>query len=1028
VVFAQNAPVSTTTTVLPPYSIHMLENLRSDRDKFIVTVTLRDLTQTEGQVRLRLRMESLTHAMQTRRGAATPVYTLIPGVPLRLTNEDLRAYFLESNLEFTNMPRQLYRNNATVPQGHYRIWFEAYEARTGTHVSRGSEGVAHLHIVQHDVPLINQPQQAATIHLPESGLQHIVFQWAPRHFGAGMLTEYKLQIVEVPPGMNPEQVMQATLVPFFETTTTATSFVFNHIHPPLRLGFTYAYRIQARLRGPDEGMSMFKNNGYTPTQWFTFSQRCPEVRNVRVEGINQFAVWVHYAEHPLHERVRLRRRLDQEGSFWHYVTSDQNPMLVQELRPEQGYQYQMMAYCAFEQSNWTPIRTFTTPPAPPPLFECGAIDNTPPLVNTGVPLGRPLRRSDVVRLPQNSELRIMESTGTGPYRGWGTVFFNFFNTNLIMTFEDLQVDDAMQWITGDLISRQSRDNRFMFNLDRPQDPPTGDIVVDIPFVITANTEVTITDGDGNPITDGSSPSFIITITDPNGEEIQITVTDFPVVITDGTGAEFVVNRDGTVERKQEDILADRPADLVDINTMFYVQIDGDETKYHDGHFASLLKGNKGDYIVLRAFFDEERFFEKSKELFPNVQHLEIDESSSGILWTVFEKDIVRVIGETLKFPIDNTGTFEVEILYSLRYNVSIKNDEGDIVTQTINPIPEERRKLTVRLNVYEGGLVFFERAFPDVGNFGFDDAQRRELQGCATYRREQISDITYFVPWMSIPPNIARPASIRLRPQAINLGLPPEAARSIEIELVSSVPGLIEFNGQPSLRMPVDLFFSQIAGNIGITMTAYGRGYVLAYAVQGDIRQRIGKLEVEARQAIERTFRVVYVKKATESSFPTPSKADISHFLNNFSFNQIFVSWKPDDMTYPNQLILNNVTAQDEEGLFHDIRDAYQAMTKSHIEDDGPYYIFVVSDAVRKNATDVNGVAIQGGQISMVFNQSPITTVHELGHNLGLRHIFEVYPTITAGTSRNFMDWSTNPDIRAFFYKFQRNFIHNNHR
>ncbi|MCL2414841.1 MAG: hypothetical protein FWC94_06285, partial [Bacteroidales bacterium] len=68
-VFAQNAPVSTTTTVLPPYSIHMLENLRSDRDKFIVTVTLRDLTQTEGQVRLRLRMEGFSHAMQTRRGA-----------------------------------------------------------------------------------------------------------------------------------------------------------------------------------------------------------------------------------------------------------------------------------------------------------------------------------------------------------------------------------------------------------------------------------------------------------------------------------------------------------------------------------------------------------------------------------------------------------------------------------------------------------------------------------------------------------------------------------------------------------------------------------------------------------------------------------------------------------------------------------------------------------------------------------------------------------------------------------------------
>ncbi|MCL2417125.1 MAG: hypothetical protein FWD02_04230 [Bacteroidales bacterium] len=544
-VFAQNAPVTTTTTVLPPYSIHMLENLRSDRDKFIVTITLRDLTQTDGQVRLRLRMESFTHAMQTRRGAATPVYTLTPGVPLRLTNEDLRVYFLEQNLEFTNMPQQLYRNNATVPEGRYRIWFEVYEARTGVHVSRGSEVAAHVHIVQHDVPLINLPQQNATIHLPESGLQHVVFQWAPRHHGPGMLTEYKLQIVEVPPGMNPEQVMQATLVPFFETTTMATSFVFNHAHPPLRLGFTYAYRVQARLRGPDEGMSMFKNNGYTPTQWFTFSQRCPEVRNVRVEPINQFSVWVHYMDHPLYERVRFRRRLDQAGSFWHYVGSDQNPMLVTELRPEQGYQYQMMAYCAFEHSNWTAIRTFTTPPALPPLFECGAIDATPPLVNTGVPLGRPLRRGDVVRLPQNSELRIMESSGTGPYRGYGTVFFNFFNANLIMTFQDLQVDDAMQWISGELISRSSSDGRFTLDLDRIIEGGGG-----VGRVITG--ETTTQHQTGNDLSGNSTATYnpntgTLTIRTEDGTTVTIpNVESLPTTITDGNGTLFVVNEQGQI--------------------------------------------------------------------------------------------------------------------------------------------------------------------------------------------------------------------------------------------------------------------------------------------------------------------------------------------------------------------------------------------------------------------------------------------------------------------------------------------------
>jgi len=37
-------------------------------------------------------------------------------------------------------------------------------------------------------------------------------------------------------------------------------------------------------------------------------------------------------------------------------------------------------------------------------------------------------------------------------------------------------------------------------------------------------------------------------------------------------------------------------------------------------------------------------------------------------------------------------------------------------------------------------------------------------------------------------------------------------------------------------------------------------------------------------------------------------------------------------------------------------------------------------------------------------------------------------PAPAGGTSRNFMDWPISPDVRAFFYKFQRNFIHNNHQ
>jgi hypothetical protein len=121
--FAQNAPVKSMTVMLPPYSIHMLENLNSDRDKFIVTLLFTDMNQSSGRVKLRLRMDGFSHALQTRRNAITTIYDLTPGVPLRLTNRDLEDYFLKDNLEFTNINPTYYSNNKTVPEDRYTIYF-----------------------------------------------------------------------------------------------------------------------------------------------------------------------------------------------------------------------------------------------------------------------------------------------------------------------------------------------------------------------------------------------------------------------------------------------------------------------------------------------------------------------------------------------------------------------------------------------------------------------------------------------------------------------------------------------------------------------------------------------------------------------------------------------------------------------------------------------------------------------------------------------------------------------------------------
>ncbi len=347
----------------------MSENLASERDKFVLTLLFTDMNQTSGRVKISLRMEGFSHSLQTKRNSIATTYELIPGVPLRLTNRDLEEYFLERNLEFTNINRNHYRNAMTVPEDRYTIWFEVFEAFSGARVSR-SEVPAIVQIVEHEPPIINQPQQGNKVYL--ENLQRVVFQWAPRHYGAGVMTEYKLQMVEIPPGVNasPEHVMASVLVPFFETTTKATNFIYDYTCPDLKLGYTYAYRIQAYQVGMDAGLSLFKNRGYTPTQWFEFSQKCPPVRNVQIEKVNQFTIKASYMDSPLYEQVVFTRRLDRDDAIWYDVKSkNQNPIVVTELYPEQGYQYKVKAVCAVEESDYTRVDTFVTLPSPVSTFE-----------------------------------------------------------------------------------------------------------------------------------------------------------------------------------------------------------------------------------------------------------------------------------------------------------------------------------------------------------------------------------------------------------------------------------------------------------------------------------------------------------------------------------------------------------------------------------------------------------------------------------------------------------------------------------
>ncbi len=257
-------------------------------------------------------------------------------------------------------------------------------------------------------------------------------------------------------------------------------------------------------------------------------------------------------DHPLYEQVIFTRRLDRDDAIWYDVKgNNQNPIVVTELYPEQGYQYKVKAVCAVEESDYTRVDTFITLPKPAPKYVCGAEDTTPKFTNK-VPLTKPLQPGDIVMLPQNVELVIKEVSGNNPYRGWGEMFFNFVNANLIVTFEDLEVNELYQWLDGDVVSKKASSSKFLINTDAPT-PAQDTIKIDIN--ITDDTKIIIKDSTGNPVE--GTPVLPLTLhieneNSENGEpenEEPIKIIELPAVIITGDRI-ITVAEDGSVKIEQ----------------------------------------------------------------------------------------------------------------------------------------------------------------------------------------------------------------------------------------------------------------------------------------------------------------------------------------------------------------------------------------------------------------------------------------------------------------------------------------------
>jgi len=220
-----------------------------------------------------------------------------------------------------------------------------------------------------------------------------------------------------------------------------------------------------------------------------------------------------------------------------------------------------------------------------------------------------------------------------------------------------------------------------------------------------------------------------------------------------------------------------------------------------------------------------------------------------------------------------------------------------------------------------------------------------------------------------------------------------------------------------------------------VRTTAPTEGYINVFVRHHSITEnkKIGRLQVESRRPErEETYAVVLVKTDDETNYPSFDKEYLKTFLNTNSFNQIFIEWTPSNQEKDKISICSSLAKSSSGELLDEIRNAYRA--QGGIFNSNYSYIFITSDSVSKNIATANGVA--RGQFCAIFNRSVITTVHELGHLLGLSHIFEdgqqstridfrCKRTVNKFRTTNFMDYPTGEnDRRNWFSRCQCRSIH----
>lgn len=367
---SQTFPISSSLQIAPPYSLSLPDYVALGSEKMVFYAQLNDLSSVQLDIELRVTIEGQGIRIVSLPGANLPVISIIPGINTRLSGLDLEPYFRAENLQFSGLSRQAFINDGgKLPEGIYRFCIDVVEPNRGAFIAATSCATAWL--ILNDPPVINLPHDNVT--LEPSNPQYIRFQWTPRHTGSpnsAFSTEYEFTLVEIwPEGRNPNDAILTT-TPLYQTVTSMTSVIYGPSQPALERGRRYAFRVQAKSASNLEGFDLFRNDGFSQVQRFTYGEACVPPENVRIQSSGSRSVNVQWDQALVHTGYLAKYRVSGRED-WIEESILFNEWGIQGLQSTTSYEILVSGVCGFTESDPSPILTFTTQAPVKTDFACG---------------------------------------------------------------------------------------------------------------------------------------------------------------------------------------------------------------------------------------------------------------------------------------------------------------------------------------------------------------------------------------------------------------------------------------------------------------------------------------------------------------------------------------------------------------------------------------------------------------------------------------------------------------------------------